>query len=129
MRLHLLQDPEGRTPLHVAASRGALEATAAICRACAPFVSPVDAYGHTPLDNARQRGNDAIVALLLVNRAKSGSDSSLHAHHGAVCEWVANNRCQKLERRKMSVMSSLPERKMAQCAQAVNKALREFAQV
>jgi ankyrin repeat protein len=123
------QDPDGRTPLHVAASRGSIDAAAAICRACKPFVSPVDVYGATPLDNARQRGNDTIVALLLAERAKSGSDPRLRSEHEAIQEWVAKNKAEKLERRKLAILKTLPEHKMAQDANAVNSALQDFAKV
>jgi hypothetical protein len=92
-------------------------------------VSPVDVYGKTPLDNARQKGNDAIAALLLVYRGKSGSDPGMHVHHETILKWVADREMQKLQRRKDSIMNSLPLRKMVQHASAVNTALRKFAQV
>jgi ankyrin repeat protein len=113
----------------VAASRGSLEAAAAICRACKPFVNPVDVNGATPLDNARQRGHDAIVALLLTHRAKSGSDSSLQSDHDAIHEWAAKIKAEKLQLRKSAILRTLPESKMAKNARAVNTALQMFVKV
>jgi hypothetical protein len=92
-------------------------------------VNPVDVYGATPLDNSRQKGNDTIVALLLAERAKSGSDTSLRSDLKAIHEWAAKNKAQKLEQRKLAILKSLPEYRIAQDANAINSALQDFAKV
>lgn len=124
-----LQDPDGRTALHVAASRGCLEVASTICRACGRRVNPVDVQGATPLDNARQQQCHSIVALLLECGGLPGSHPSCLAEHARVVEWARACQHARVTKRKEAILERLPERTMARTAAAINEALRDFVAV
>lgn len=124
-----MQDPQGRTALHVAATSGAIEVVSIICKFQPHGVNAVDAYGSTPLDNARMMQDTVIAALLEEAGAMRGTDASLHQQIHEVEEWVQKGNVEQQEKRRLEVLMALPEEQLAAAAVAVTQAQQEFVQV
>jgi ankyrin repeat protein len=79
-----VQDPYGRTPLHVAATNGALRTCDGMVSTNTHGINCVDVFGTTALDNARSRGHSAVEALILAKGGLPSSDPRIAAEHDKV---------------------------------------------
>jgi hypothetical protein len=66
-------DYDNRTALHLAASAGCLSAAQCLLDELHCAVSPVDRWGHTPLDDAKREGHEVVMRYLVANGATSGT--------------------------------------------------------
>jgi hypothetical protein len=117
----------GRTPLHVAASRGCLETCALFVRTCKSNLNSVDYFGQTALDNANMLGEKAIAALLESNGGLQGNHNS--PQHQETLHQIMNEQQNRKLRWREEVQSLLPERKVVESATLVNSALEWFVVV
>lgn len=124
-----MQDPQGRTALHVAATCGSIEVVSVICKSCTADVNPVDAYGSTPLDNAKMVADVAVVALLQEAGGLCGSDASLASRFQETRAWIQQQETRQQEHRRNEIRSELPEEHQASTAAAIAQAQKEFVQV
>lgn len=124
-----LQDKNGRTVLHVAATNKALEVVSMICKIKTSDVNPIDGYGNTPLDNARMVGSAPIAALLERAGAKSGSDPALATKARQCKEWVVSHTQKGMQDHLETVLSRLPEQQQAALAANAVQHLIKFIQV
>jgi hypothetical protein len=126
---HHVQDSMGRTPLHVAASRGCLETCALFVRTCNRNLNSVDYFGQTALDNANMLGEKAIAALLESNGGLQGDHHCVSPQHQETLHQIMNEQQNRKLRWREEVLSLLPERKVVESAKLVNSALEWFVVV
>eukprot|EP01065_Artemidia_motanka_P042811 TRINITY_DN57_c0_g3_i1.p1 TRINITY_DN57_c0_g3~~TRINITY_DN57_c0_g3_i1.p1 ORF type:complete len:751 (+),score=204.23 TRINITY_DN57_c0_g3_i1:55-2307(+) len=84
-------DYDNRTPLHLAASEGALEVVKYLCQAGAA-VNAEDRWGGTPLADALRHGHHSVALYL---RSQGGRSMGMKARYGAVfmlCDHAARGR-------------------------------------
>lgn len=124
-----VQDPQGRTALHVAATCGAIEVVSILCKSNSANVNPVDAYASTPLDNANMVGDAAIAALLKEAGGLCGSAPILSSRLQETREWIQQQGDRQQELRRAEILSDLPEQHQAAAAAAIAHLQREFVQV
>jgi hypothetical protein len=74
-------DYDNRTALHLAASAGCFSSVQCLLEELHCAVSPVDRWGHTPLDGAKRGRHEIVVRYLLANGALSGA----HPAQSAPC--------------------------------------------
>lgn len=125
----VLQDPYGRTALHVAATSNALEVVSMMCKVKSIDINPVDGYGCTPLDNARMTRSAPIAALLERAGAKPGRDESLVSKAQEVKEWVGRNARSQQQLHLDTVQTKFPEQEQAAHAATAVQHQTEFVHV
>lgn len=124
-----MQDPYGRTPLHVAATVGSLRTVDSIVSHEPNSANVIDIFGCTPLDNAIQKGNQAVVAVLESAGALCGDNAAMRQAHRKIIRWAASVR-QCADANQVSIaLSRMPEKELEQRAADVAVALRKFVQL
>lgn len=123
------QDPYGRTPLHIAASVGAVRTCDGIVTATTSGINRTDVFGTTALDNARSKNQAAVEAIILAKGGLSGDDPRIQKEHEAAREFVENNMKRDREKRKEAILETLPEFKTRHKLACVEAALQKFMEV
>lgn len=90
-----MQDPYGRTPLHVAAASNSIESTLLLINQKVNL-NVLDIFGHTPLDDARRQRHAAVISVLEASGALPGTDDSLKRSIRDVREWHAQQKARLL---------------------------------
>lgn len=124
-----LQNPFGRTPLHVAATWGCVRTCDGIVEASIDGINRVDIFGQTALDCARAKRKDAAVAIILSKGGKSGDDPSLEEEHEDTRIFLERSATDQEGMRRLRVSQELPEFKAHVTIRAVQAALKEFMEV
>lgn len=124
-----MQDSYGRTSLHVAATWGCVRTCDGIVEASREGINRVDIFGQTALDCAREKKQDATVAIILSKGGLSGNHPSLQHEHEDTLTFFANNRIDEKNKRKQRVLQQLPEFKTRVTISAIQAALQSFMEV
>lgn len=124
-----MQNNYGRTPLHVAATCGAVRTCDGIVEATTEGINRTDIFGTTALDNARAKKQDAVEAIILAKGGLPGDDPSLQSEKDALRDFVEKVRIADQKVRKMRVLEELPEYKIRLQAASVQLALKTFVEV
>jgi hypothetical protein len=125
----MLQDPFGRTPLHVAASVGAVRTCDAIVTADTSGINMVDIFGTTALDNARSKKQAAVEAIVLAQGGLPGDDPRVEKEHKAVREYVERKHAVDRQQRRQRVLKELPEFQIRLNLSCVDASLQKFMEV
>lgn len=124
-----VQNPYGRTPLHIAASVGAVRTCDGIVAATTAGVNRTDMFGTTALDNARSKGQAAVEAIIIARGGLSGDDPRVQKEHEDVREFIETNNKHEMVRRKTRILDGLPEAKLRHTLLCVVSALQNFMEV
>jgi hypothetical protein len=125
-----LQDPYGRTPLHVAASSGSVRTCDGIVRATTTGINMVDVFGTTALDNGRNNTQEpAVYSLILSKGGLPGDDPRCEKEHEVVKEFAERQRLAYQEQRILKVLKELPEFKLRISLANVEAAFQKFMEV
>jgi hypothetical protein len=125
-----LQDVYGRTPLHVAASCGAVRTCDGIVSASTSGINMVDMFGQTALDAANNnKKQPAVKSLILTNGGLPGNDPSIRKEHEDVRVFAERQHHALKQGRTLKVLEELPEFKLRLEIACVEGAFQKFMEV
>lgn len=107
-----LKDRHDRTPLHLAASNGSLESASWLLHLPEIEVSPIDALGNTPLDDAARHGQGVLDVLLRAHGAVRADHPSLAGVHERNEEARARRRREEFRGKALRIAAASVEHQM-----------------